>query len=223
MSGAKRYVVSLRSGYMRCMKEIWDGRDVGVRTMNGLVKQGISIRKGKFLLELEKKEIEDQVNGTEREVIGNCEEDEEGDEKGGNIEEEVHVKEIEFNVAQRCKETEKRKVDDIRIMDSGRVNTARVDTVKEDGKVRILDENEKRLLEKVRKVYLKKLYASISTLKSVDKRKVRTKSEMVNRFLHNYLEDKMGLTKVNRLLNAGAWVVTEELGMIRLKVGDRKR
>ena len=24
---------SLRSGYMRCMKEIWDGRDVGIRTL----------------------------------------------------------------------------------------------------------------------------------------------------------------------------------------------
>ena len=42
-------------------------------------------------------------------------------------------------------------MDSIRIMDRGRVNIARVDTVKEDGKVRILDENEKRLLEKVRK------------------------------------------------------------------------
>ena len=141
----------LRSGYMRFMKEIWDGRDVGVRTMNGLVKQVSSIRKGKSLWELDKKEIEGQVNGREREVIGNGEEDEEGDEEGGNIEEEVHVEEIEFTVAQRCEETENRQVDDIRIMDRGRVNIARVDTVKEDGKVRILDENEKRLMEKVRK------------------------------------------------------------------------
>ena len=107
------------------MKEIWDGRDVGVRTMNGLVKQTSSIRKGKFLSELEKKEIEDQVNGREREVIGNGEEDEEGDGEGGNIEEEVHVK-------------------NIRIMDRGQVNIVRVDTVKEDGKVRIFDENKKR-------------------------------------------------------------------------------
>ena len=136
----------LRSGYIRCMKEIWDGRDVRVRTMNGLVKQASSIRKGKFLLELEKKEIEDQVNGREREVIGNGEEDEEGDEEGGNIEEEVHVEEIEFTVAQRCEETENRLVDDIRIMDRGQVNIAKIDTVKEDGKVRILNENEKRLL-----------------------------------------------------------------------------
>ena len=127
----------LRLGYMRCMKEIWDGRDVGIRTMNGLVKQASSIREGKFLLELKKKEIEDQVNGRERKVIGNGEEDEEGDEEGGNIEEEVHVEEIEFTVAQRCEETENRQVDDIRIMDRGRVNIARVDTVKKDGKVRI--------------------------------------------------------------------------------------
>ena len=136
----------LRSGYIRCMKEIWDGRDVRVRTMNGLVKQASSIRKGKFLLELEKKEIEDQVNGREREVIGNGEEDEEGDQEGGKIEEEVHVEEIEFTVAQRCEETENRLVDDIRIMDRGQVNIAKIDTVKEDGKVRILNENEKRLL-----------------------------------------------------------------------------
>ena len=128
------------------MKEIWDGRDVRVRTMNGLVKQASSIRKGKFLLELEKKEIEDQVNGREREVIGNGEEDEEGDQEGGKIEEEVHVEEIEFTVAQRCEETENRLVDDIRIMDRGQVNIAKIDTVKEDGKVRILNENEKRLL-----------------------------------------------------------------------------
>ena len=105
----------LRSGYVRCMKEIWDGRDVGVRTINGLVKQASSIRKGKFLLELEKKEIEDHINGRGKEVIGNGEEGEES----GNIEEEVHGEEIEFTVAQRCKETENRRMDDIRIMDRG--------------------------------------------------------------------------------------------------------
>ena len=51
--------------------------------MNGLVKQSSSISKGKFLLELGKKKIEDQINGREREVIGN----EEGDKEGGNLEE----------------------------------------------------------------------------------------------------------------------------------------
>ena len=95
--------------------------------------------------------------------------------------------------------------------------------VKKDGKVRILDENEKRLLEKVREVYLKEQDESIPTLKAVDKRKVKAKSEMVNRILHNCLEDKMDVTKVNRLLCADAWVVTKELGMIGGKVGDGKR
>ena len=193
---------------MTCMKEIWDGRDVGVRTMNRLVKQASSIRKGKFLSEKEKKEMEDQVNRSQSKVIGNGEEDEEGDEEGGNIEEEVHVEEIEFTVAQRCEETENRQVDDIRIMDRGRVNISRVDTVKEYGKVRILDENEKSLLGKVREVYLKEQDKSIPTLKAVDKRKVMAKSEMVNRIPHNCLEDKMDVAKVNRLLYAGAWVVT---------------
>ena len=64
---------------------------------------------------------------------------------------------------------------------------------------------------------------NIATLKAADKRKVRTKSEMVNIILHNCLEDKTDVTKVNRLLYAGAWVVTEELGMIGGKVGDGKR
>ena len=198
------------------MNEIWDGRDIEVRTMNGLVKQASSIRKGKFLLELEKKEIEDQVNGRKGEVIGK------GDE-GGNIEDEDHVEETEFTVAQRCEETENRRVDYIRIMDRGQVNIARVDTIKADGKVRILDENEKGLLGKVREVYLKAQDESIPTLKAVDKRKVREESEMVNRILHKCLEDKMDVTKVNRLLYAGAWVFTEELGMIAGKVGDAKR
>ena len=48
---------------------------------------------------------------------------------------------------------------------------------------------------KVRKVYLKEQDESIPTLKAVDKRKVRAKSEMVNRILDNCLEDKMGVTK----------------------------
>ena len=76
---------------------------------------------------------------------------------------------------------------------------------------------------KVREVYLQEQDESIPTLKAVEKRKVRTKSEMVNRILHNCLENKMGVTKVNRFLYAGAWVVTKELGMIRGKVGDGKR
>ena len=76
---------------------------------------------------------------------------------------------------------------------------------------------------KVREVYLKEQDESIPTLKAVDKRKVKAKSEMVNRILHNCLEDKMDVTKVNRLLCADAWVVTKELGMIGGKVGDGKR
>ena len=76
---------------------------------------------------------------------------------------------------------------------------------------------------KVREVYLKEQDESIPTLKAIDKRKVRAKSEMVNRILHNCLEDRIDVIKVNRLLYAGAWVVTEELGMIGGKVGDGKR
>ena len=76
---------------------------------------------------------------------------------------------------------------------------------------------------KVREVYLKEQDESIPTLRAVDKRKVTAKLKMVNRILHNYLEDKMNVTKVNRLLYAGAWVVTEKLGMIGGKVGDGKR
>ena len=60
-------------------------------------------------------------------------------------------------------------------------------------------------LGKAREVYLKEQDESIPTLKAVDKRKVRAKSEMVNRILHNFLEDKMDVIKVNRLLYAGAW------------------
>ena len=41
--------------------------------------------------------------------------------------------------------------------------------------------------------------------------------------VHDCLEDKMDITQVNRLLYAGAWVVTEELGMIGGKVGDGNR
>ena len=76
---------------------------------------------------------------------------------------------------------------------------------------------------KVREVYLKEQDESTPTLKAIDKRKVRAKSEMVNRILHNCLEDRIDVIKVNRLLYAGAWVVTEELGMIGGKVGDGKR
>ena len=68
-----------------------------------------------------------------------------------------------------------------------------------------MDVNEKRLLGKVREVCLKKQDESILILKAVDKRKVRGKGkEIVNRILHNCLENKMDLTKMNRLLYAGA-------------------
>ena len=71
-----------------------------------------------------------------------------------------------------------------------------------------MHEKEKRLLGKVREVYLKEQDESIPTLKPVDKRKPRAKSEMGNRILHDCLEDKMDVTKVNRLLYSDAWVVT---------------
>ena len=67
-----------------------------------------------------------------------------------------------------------------------RVNIPKIDTVKEVEKVRNLDENEKRLLGKVREVYLKEQDENIPTLKAVDKRKVRAKLEMVKRILQNF-------------------------------------
>ena len=76
---------------------------------------------------------------------------------------------------------------------------------------------------KAREVYLKEQDEIIPKLKAVDKRKVRTKSEMVNRILYNCLEDKMDVTKVNKLLHAVAWVATEELRMIGGKVEYGKR
>ena len=63
------------------------------------------------------------------------------------------MEETEFTVAQRCRETENRRMHDIRIMGKGRVNITRVDTVKEDGKVRILDENEKGCSEGKRSLF----------------------------------------------------------------------
>ena len=81
----------------------------------------------------------------------------------------------------------------------------------------------RKVVRKVREVYLKEQDESIATHKPVDKRKVRAKSKMVDRILNNCVEDKMDVTKVNRLLYTGAWVVTEELGMIGGKMGDGKR
>ena len=97
----------------------------------------------------------------------------------------------------------------------------RVDTWNEaDGNVRALSEEEKKVMEMMRKVRDDGEWKEIPNMKAVPRKKLMKEQELVNGLMHNVVREGMTVTEVNRLLYVAPVVVAERLG---LKVGGGKK
>ena len=77
----------------------------------------------------------------------------------------------------------------------------------------LLTDEEKKLLDLLRKIRDDGEWEELPNIKAVDRRKLMKEVDLVDGELHNLLRQGMGVTQVNRLLYAGGAVVTLRLGL----------
>ena len=89
-----------------------------------------------------------------------------------------------------------------------------------DGNKRLLEDDEKEVLDLLRKVRDDEEWKEVPNMRAVERKKLSKEVELLEGVMHNLLWQGMGVTEVNRLLYAGGVVVAMRLG---LKVGARKK
>ena len=89
-----------------------------------------------------------------------------------------------------------------------------------DGNKRLLEDDEKEVLELLRKVRDDEEWKEVPNMRAVERKKLMKEVELLEGVMHNLLWQGMGVTEVNRLLYAGGVVVAMRLG---LKVGTVKK
>jgi len=89
-----------------------------------------------------------------------------------------------------------------------------------DGNKRLLEDDEKEVLELLRKVKNDEEWKEVPNMRAVERKKLMKEVELLEGVMHNLLWQGMEVTEVNRLLYAGGVVVAMRLG---LKVGTVKK
>ena len=242
-SGRKR-----SDGYIRKVREMWDGRDLSVRSDQSLIAQLNAIEFNSVLSASERREIERVVSeGWEGQVEDGQEvgEEDEGGERGNEMDDgegggdvggdgiggREGVVDMELGdagpevgngveVVEIGEVVGQEGVGGVREDDAGvRVRIERVDLWKSGGEVRALVGVEKDVLQKMREVFSSEEVVDLPNLKALDRRKVMVEVKMVDGLLHNLVREGMSVTEVNRLLYVGAYMVAERLG----KMGKGKK
>lgn len=192
-------------GYIKRLKDMWDGRDVSVRSQASILSQVKSIEAGGLLTELEKVEIESRVRNEKERTVSSDSDESDGD--------------IDFAI-ESVAETKVQENDSDQLQQFGecKVVLRRLDSVVEDGAVRQPTLEERTILSRLREVYKGLDNDEIPSLKSRDRRVVMKEVTVVNSLLHNISEVCEDVTDINRLLYAGSYVVCERLGAIKKKV-----
>ena len=190
-SGGKR-----SGGYIKRLKEMWDGRDLSVRGVPSLLSQLKQIEVNNLLTLMERGEIEKRVR-CEREVEDVKESESELSEVHSDGEEGMGMGDEEQLVGRR-----------VEVRTEGvRVNVKRVDVWKKGEEVRALTGEESEVLERLREVVRSDEIFEVPSMKSVDRKKVMSEVDLVEGVMHNLVSEGMSVTDVNRLLNAGSYIV----------------
>ena len=145
--------------------------------------------------------------------------DEDGNERSGVVEEiDMGLDEDGFEDGEERRDMVEGDEEPVRRVE---VVVERVDTWNEaDGSVRPLTEEEKGVIELMRKVRDDGEWKEIPNMKSVPRKKLMKEQEVVNGLMHNLVSEGMTVTEVNRLLYVAPVVVAERLG---LKVAGGKK
>ena len=89
--------------------------------------------------------------------------------------------------------------------------------------VRVLTEEEKDILKKVKRMMNNKESLIVPSLKTMDKKKIKEKVIQVKGVMHNITDDDMKIGEVNRVLSVGAYLVADSLGKVKSKVDGKKK
>lgn len=206
-------------GYIGRVMDMWNGRDVGVRSQASVLSQIKCIEAGGLLSEYEKCEIEQRVEreckcmpfNDESELIGipsPAGQDEDA------IDFEIYRDGDDYYDGQECCSELPSECDDVR------VDVERLDCVVEDGKARVLSKEEEKVLLRVRQIFNGSEKAEIPSLKGRDRRSVMREVSTVNKILDNVNVGQVDVGTVNRLIYAGSYVVCERLGLMKPRKED---
>ena len=206
-------------GYIRKVKDMWDGRDLSVRGVPSLLSQLKQIETNNLLTLMVREDIARKVRNEENGV-------EEDDLVGGNEEglgaQEGNVELTEEEWCELFGDSDDETFEGFDEEDLGDDEGDRVDVWKRGDEVRELTVEEKEILDKLREVFNSENTREVPSMKSVDRRKVKAEVDLVEGVIHNLVKDGMTVTEVNRLLNAGSYIVADRLGMLKTKGKGRK-
>ena len=193
--------------YIKRLMEMWNGRDISVRSQASVISQVECIKRGGLLSEMEKSGIEQRIQN-DLFLFQASEEEEEIDfeiqpNTGG-------IHECEAPSEEQCNSRQSES-----LVQECNVQIERFDVYKEKNNIRMLDEGEKKVLERIRCIYKEGKTVAIPSLKAKDKTKVFKEVNIVNGLLHNVDIGEVNVTNVNRLLYAGSYVVCERLGLMK--------
>ena len=132
-------------GYRDSVMEMWNGRDLNVRTRASVLAQVKEIQKGGKLSKFEMREIEEKVN----------------QERGENCDDNV-----DFTVvSENAHNTNHDDMENVGGLPNISIIVERLDCIRKDGRVKLLSDEEKVTLDRIRVIYNSEERTSIPTLK----------------------------------------------------------
>ena len=217
-------------GYIKRLMELWEERALNKRSQASVLSQIKSIEKGGLLSEYEKSEIErfvrrEESSAGQNNVLNSVFKEEMVNED--HVENDAY---IDFTVLTgpsqghsvdsfvgRESEIED-DVEDYDIDFDPEVKIERLDLFEKGDVVRITNAEENAIISRIRWILESGECREIPSLKNVDKTRVMKEVSIVNSLLRNFVAIGLpDITKANRLLYAGSYIVCERLGVLKNK------
>jgi len=200
-------------GYIKSVMEMWDGRDVGIRSQASILSQIKCIEVGGLLSEYEKSEIEQRVEIECKGVVN--EPNPAGQEEEESVDFDVHreesdefesANELECSMVFECGNDDTKGDKGESCENNVIVEVERLDCVVVNGVAKLLSEDEEATLLRIGHFYDGTNNVEIPSLKGRDRRKVMKEVCFVNRLLHIVKIEEVNVSSVNRLIYAGSYV-----------------
>jgi len=179
-------------GYIKSVMEMWDGRDVGIRSQASILSQIKCIEVGGLLSEYEKSEIEQRVEIECKGVVN--EPNPAGQEEEESVDFDVHreesdefesANELECSMVFECGNDDTKGDKGESCENNVIVEVERLDCVVVNGVAKLLSEDEEATLLRIGHFYDGTNNVEIPSLKGRDRRKVMKEVCFVNSLLHN--------------------------------------
>lgn len=220
-------------GYIKRLMEFWEVKAVNKRSQASVLSQIKSIEKGGLLSEYEKGEIERLVESevllaSQDNVVNNVYKEE--IQSNAFAEDDVEVDFTVLSSSDQCHSMdsfvgiESEVEDDIENHDldiDPDVHIERLDLFEKGDVVRITNAEENKIIARIHQIVESSECREIPSLKNVDKSLVMKEVSIVNSLLRNFVAIGIpDITKANRLLYAGSYVICERLGVLKSR-GER--